>query len=89
MKGAANSDIPTTLTLPLIERPARAFKTHRAAIDFDAGFVNSFVPKLEKVVFIWNGRNKAAPEELEFVLDEIWHGIKLSDFVASAKFLYH
>ena len=41
-------DIPT-LTLPLIERLMKAFKTHRAAIDFDAGFVNVFVPKMEGV----------------------------------------
>ena len=42
-------DIPATLTLPLIERLMKAFKTHRAAIDFDAGFVNGFVPKMEGV----------------------------------------
>ena len=42
-------DIPATLTLPLIERLVKAFKTHRAAIDFDAGFVNGFVPKMEGV----------------------------------------
>jgi hypothetical protein len=42
-------DIPT-LTLPLIERLVMAFKTHRAAIDFDAGFMNRFfVPKMEGV----------------------------------------
>ena len=41
-------DIPT-LTLPLIERLVKAFKTHRAAIDFDSGFVNRFVPKMEGV----------------------------------------
>ncbi len=41
---AADDNTPTTLTLPLIERLQRAFKTHRAAIDFDAGFVNAFVP---------------------------------------------
>ena len=32
------------LTLQLIERLVKAFKTHRAAVDFDAGFVNSFLP---------------------------------------------
>jgi hypothetical protein len=37
-----------TLTLPLIERLVKAFKTHRAAIDFDAGFVNGFVPDLKQ-----------------------------------------
>ena len=36
-------DWPAALTLPLIERLMRAFKTHRAAVDFDAGFVKSFV----------------------------------------------
>jgi hypothetical protein len=41
-------DIPT-LTLPLIEHLMKAFKTHRAAIDFDAGFVNVFVTKMEGV----------------------------------------
>jgi hypothetical protein len=41
-------DIPT-LTLPLIKRLVKAFKTHRAAIDFDAGFVNRFLPKMEGV----------------------------------------
>jgi hypothetical protein len=35
------------LTLPLIERLVKAFKTHRAAIDFDAGFVHGFVPNLK------------------------------------------
>ncbi len=34
------------LTLPLIERLVKAFKTHRAAISFDAGFVYGFVPNL-------------------------------------------
>jgi hypothetical protein len=34
-------------TLPLIERLVKAFKTHRAAIDFDAGFVNGFVQPFE------------------------------------------
>jgi hypothetical protein len=42
-------DTPETLTLPLIERLVKAFKTHRAAIDFDAAFVNGFVPKIEGV----------------------------------------
>ena len=42
-------DTPETLTLPLIERLVKAFKTHRAAIDFDSGFVNGFVPKVEGV----------------------------------------
>lgn len=51
---AADNNTPTTLTLPLIERLVKAFKTHRAAIDFDAGFVNAFVPKLERGVFIRN-----------------------------------
>jgi hypothetical protein len=42
-------DIPVTLTLPLIECLVKAFKTHRAAIGFDAGFVNGFVPMMEGV----------------------------------------
>ena len=37
-------DDTPTLTLPLIERLVKAFKTHRAAIDFDASIVNGFVP---------------------------------------------
>jgi hypothetical protein len=36
-------DWPAALTLPLVERLMKAFKTHRAAVDFDAGFVKSFV----------------------------------------------
>jgi hypothetical protein len=35
------------LTLPLIERLVKAFKTHLAAINFDAGFVYGFVPNLK------------------------------------------
>ena len=38
-----NDNRPAALTLPLIERLMKAFKTHRAAVDFDAGFVNSVV----------------------------------------------
>ena len=35
----------------LIERLlVKAFKTHGAAIDFDAGFVNGFVPVLQSVI---------------------------------------
>jgi len=46
-----NGDDDTqVLTLPLIERVVKAFKTHRAAIDFDAGFVNGFVPVLQSVI---------------------------------------
>jgi hypothetical protein len=42
-----NRGIDTTkLTLPLIERIVKAFKTHRAALNFDAGFVNGFVPAM-------------------------------------------
>jgi hypothetical protein len=39
-----------TLTLPLIECLVKAFKTHRAAIYFDAGIVNGFVPVLQGVI---------------------------------------
>ena len=38
-KRNGDDDTPV-LTLPLIEGVVKAFKTHRAAIDFDAGFVN-------------------------------------------------
>ncbi|KAI2498015.1 hypothetical protein MHU86_16452 [Fragilaria crotonensis] len=41
--GDDNTTTPA-LTLQLIERLVKAFKTHRAAVDFDAGFVNSFLP---------------------------------------------
>jgi hypothetical protein len=46
-----NGNDTSTLILPLIERLVnKAFKTHRAAIDFDAGFVNGFVPVLQGVI---------------------------------------
>jgi hypothetical protein len=38
-----NGNRPAALTLPLTECLMKAFKTHRAAVDFDAGFVNSVV----------------------------------------------
>jgi hypothetical protein len=38
-----------SLTLPLIERLVKAFKTHRAAIDFEAGFLNSFLPGVKAI----------------------------------------
>ena len=38
------------LTLPLIERVFKAFKTHRAAIDWDASFMNGFVHMFEGVI---------------------------------------
>ena len=40
------------LTLPLIERLVKMFKTHRAAIDFDAGFIYGFVPNLKDGVIV-------------------------------------
>jgi hypothetical protein len=40
----SKSNDTTKLTLPLIERVVKAFKTHHAALDFDAGFVNGFMP---------------------------------------------
>jgi hypothetical protein len=43
-------DDTPTLTLPLIEHLVKAFKTHRAVINFDAGFVNGFVPELQGVI---------------------------------------
>ncbi len=47
------NDSTHTLTLPLIERLMKEFKTHRAAVDFDAGFVQSFVsPAIEDVVLL-------------------------------------
>ena len=45
-----NGDDTPTLTLPLIECLVKAFKTHRAMIDFDAGFVNRFVHVLQGVI---------------------------------------
>jgi hypothetical protein len=42
-----------TLTLHLIERLMKEFKTHQAAVDFDAGFVQSFVsPAKEDLVLL-------------------------------------
>jgi hypothetical protein len=38
------------LNLPLIECLVKAFKTHRATIHFDAGFVNVFVKVLQGVI---------------------------------------
>jgi hypothetical protein len=38
-----------SLTLPLLERLVKAFKTQRAAIDFDAGFLNSFLPGVKAI----------------------------------------
>ena len=46
-----DDDNTPTLSLPLIERLMKEFKAHRPAVDFDAGFVNSFVsPAIEEVV---------------------------------------
>jgi hypothetical protein len=44
-KESSEGDDGTTpvFTLQLIEHLVKAFKTHRAAVDFDAGFVNSFL----------------------------------------------
>lgn len=60
----------TTLTLPLIERIVKAFKTHRAALDFDAGFLNGFLHSLEKYVF-WMNTRSALREEWEYGFDRI------------------
>jgi hypothetical protein len=45
-----NGDDAPLLTLPLIERLVKAFKTHRAAVDFDAGFVKSVVPSVNTAI---------------------------------------
>jgi hypothetical protein len=43
----SKSNDTTKLTLPLIERVVKnAFKTHHAVLDFDAGFVNGFMPAM-------------------------------------------
>ena len=48
-----------TLTLPLIEHIVKAFKTHRAAIDWDSSFMNGFVHMFEGVIMtnaaVWGG----------------------------------
>jgi hypothetical protein len=44
-----SADKTPTLTVPLIEGLVKAFKTHRAEIDFDAGFVNGFVEVIQGV----------------------------------------
>ncbi|KAI2497792.1 hypothetical protein MHU86_16678 [Fragilaria crotonensis] len=50
---SCEDSIPTALTLPRIERVRKEFKTHRAVVDFDAGFVQSFVsPAIEDVVLM-------------------------------------
>ncbi|KAI2496293.1 hypothetical protein MHU86_18205 [Fragilaria crotonensis] len=62
-KNKKNTDgTPPALTLPLIERLVKAFKTHRAAIDFDAGFVNGFVPQLENCIFQMNSKEVVSEE---------------------------
>lgn len=48
-----NTSSSLTLTCPLIERIMKEYKTHRAAVDFDAGFVRSFVSSaIENVVLL-------------------------------------
>jgi hypothetical protein len=39
-KNNGNNEIPALTTFHLIERLVKAFKIHRAAIDFYTGFVN-------------------------------------------------
>ena len=51
-ESSSRGDDTTKLTLPLIERLVKAFKTHRAAIDFDAGFVYGFVPAMKDGVIV-------------------------------------
>jgi hypothetical protein len=48
----SKSNDTTKLTLPLIERVVNAFKTHHAALDFDAGFVNGFMPAMSDGVIL-------------------------------------
>ena len=50
-KNNGNNEMPALTTFHLIERLVKAFKTHRAAIDFYTGFVNGFVISLEKDIF--------------------------------------
>jgi hypothetical protein len=45
-----NGDDMPTLTLPLIEHLVKAFKTHRATINSDAGFVNGFFQVLQGII---------------------------------------
>ncbi len=53
-----DNNVPS-LTLPLIERLVKAFKTHRAAVDFDTGFVNSFVTStVEDIVLAKNEKSE-------------------------------
>ena len=54
---AGDDTPPTLLTLPLIERLVKAFKTHRAVLDFDSGFVNGFVTSVTDVVEVINTRS--------------------------------
>jgi hypothetical protein len=53
-----DNNVPS-LTLPLIERLVKAFKTHREAVDFDTGFVNSFVTStVEDIVLAKNEKSE-------------------------------
>jgi hypothetical protein len=44
-----NIEIPT-VTLPRIDKLVKAFETHHTAVDFDAAFINCFVPEIDEVL---------------------------------------
>ena len=52
------NDVPS-LTLPIIDRIVKAFKTHRAVVDFDTGFVNSIVSSAIEDVLLSKNENEA------------------------------
>jgi hypothetical protein len=60
-KSASRGDDMTKVTLPLIEHPVKAFKTHRAAIDFDAGFVYGFAPAIRDGVIVIDDDRQLIP----------------------------
>jgi hypothetical protein len=65
-KQQLNNNNSIVLTLPLIDRLMKIFKTHRAAVDFDAGFVQSVIPpEIEDVVQFALKKNEAPIQEAE------------------------
>ena len=78
---AADDNTPTTLMLPLIERLVKLFKTHRAAIDFNSGFVNAIVPMFERGVFVTSEgtgmKQHQKNERVEWSMNYYFYGLIL------------
>ena len=63
-----NNKNALTLTLPLIDHLMKIFKTHQAAMDFDAGFVQSVVPtEIEDVICLSLKKTKLSLKRLIWV----------------------